>query len=164
MEKGRATKLNLWLLFFVTRNLVMVFLVNAGPNWGLLVVPQLFCLKALWKDVKKENTILCAFAVMIEFETQKCRKKTFCFFEFKSETNRDRQKRFSQNERRRHNLQKVANSSSLGRRSYMFAMATQSCGNYAWVSSYLKSMGGKIPGFSFRVIEYDKYCTVRPYA
>ena len=47
----------------------------------------------------KKITLLCAFAVMITFETQKCRKKTLCFSEFKSVTNRDEQKRFSQNKR-----------------------------------------------------------------
>ena len=122
VEKGGATKLNLWLFSFVTRDLVMVFLVKAGPTWVLLVVPKLFFESSL-KRCEKDNTILCAFAVIITCETQKCRKKMLCFFEFKSVTNHDRQKRFSQNGRRRDDLQKVANSWPVAPRSYIFAMA-----------------------------------------
>ena len=66
---------------------------------------------------------LCTFAVLITFETQKCRKQTLSFVEFNSVTNRDRQKRFSQNERRRDDPQKVAHSWPVERCSYMSAMA-----------------------------------------
>ena len=52
--------------------------------------------------------LLCACAVAVTVETQKCRIKAPCFVEFKFLTNRNRQKRFSQNERRRAGLQKGA--------------------------------------------------------
>ena len=51
--------------------------------------------------------LLCACAVVITLETQKCRKWAPCSVEFNFFINCDRQKRFSQNERRT-DLQKVA--------------------------------------------------------
>ena len=52
--------------------------------------------------------LLCACAVVIISETQKCRKRAPHSVEFKLFNNCDRQKRFSQNERRRADLQKDA--------------------------------------------------------
>ena len=52
--------------------------------------------------------LLCACAVVIALETQKCRKKAPRFVEFNFFTNRNRRKRFLQNERRRADLQKYA--------------------------------------------------------
>ena len=55
----------------------------------------------------KNYTILCACAVVITLDTQKCRKGAPRSVEFNFFTNCDRQKRFSQNERRRADLQNV---------------------------------------------------------
>ena len=66
-----------------------------------------FCLKALGKKWKM-TPLLCACAVVITLETQKCRKRAPHSVEFNFFNNCDRQKRFSQNERRRAGLQKVA--------------------------------------------------------
>ena len=66
-----------------------------------------FCLKALGKKWKM-TPLLCACAVVITLETQKCRKRAPHSVEFNFFNNCDRQKRFSQNERRRADLQKVA--------------------------------------------------------
>ena len=52
--------------------------------------------------------LLCACAVVITLETQKCRKRAPRSVEFNFFINCDRQKRFSQNERRRADLQKKA--------------------------------------------------------
>ena len=52
--------------------------------------------------------LLCACAVVITLETQKCRKRAPRSVEFNFFINCDRQKRFSQNERRRADLQKDA--------------------------------------------------------
>ena len=52
--------------------------------------------------------LLCACAVVITLETQKCRKRAPRSVEFNFFINCDRQKRFSQNERRRADLQKGA--------------------------------------------------------
>ena len=52
--------------------------------------------------------LLCACAVVITLETQKCRKRSPRSVEFNFFINYDRQKRFSQNERRRADLQNVA--------------------------------------------------------
>ena len=52
--------------------------------------------------------LLCACAVVITLETQKCRKRAPCSVEFNFFNNCDRQKRFSQIERRRADLQNVA--------------------------------------------------------
>ena len=51
--------------------------------------------------------LLCACAVVITLETQKCRKRAPRSVEFNFFINCDRQKRFSQNERRRADLQNV---------------------------------------------------------
>ena len=51
---------------------------------------------------------LCACAVVIILETQKCRKRAPCSVEFNFFINCDRHKRFSQTERRRADLQNVA--------------------------------------------------------
>ena len=66
-----------------------------------------FCLKALGKKWKM-TPLLCACAVVITLETQKCRKRAPHSVEFNFFNNCDRQKRFSQNERRRADLQNVA--------------------------------------------------------
>ena len=66
-----------------------------------------FCLKALGKKWKMKP-LLCACAVVITLETQKCRKRAPRSVEFNFFTNCDRHKRFSQNERRRADLQNVA--------------------------------------------------------
>ena len=52
--------------------------------------------------------LLCACAVVITLETQKCRKRAPRSVEFNFFINCDRQKRFSQNERTRADLQNVA--------------------------------------------------------
>ena len=52
--------------------------------------------------------LLCACPVAITLETQKCRKRAPRSVEFNFFLNCDRQKRFSQNERRRVDLQNVA--------------------------------------------------------
>ena len=52
--------------------------------------------------------LLCACAVVITLETQKYRKRAPRSVEFNFFTNCDRHKRFSQNERRRADLQNVA--------------------------------------------------------
>ena len=59
----------------------------------------------------KNDTTLCACAVVITLETLKCRtSRAPRFVEFDFFINCDRQKRFSQNERRRANLQKLPKS------------------------------------------------------
>ena len=52
--------------------------------------------------------LLCACAVVVTLETQKCRKRAPRSVELNFFNNCDRQKRFSQTERRRVDLQKVA--------------------------------------------------------
>ena len=52
--------------------------------------------------------LLCACAVVITLETQTCRKRAPRSVEFNFCNNCDRQKRFSQNERRRADLQNIA--------------------------------------------------------
>ena len=52
--------------------------------------------------------LLCACAVVITLETQKCCKRAPRFVEFNFFTNHNRRKRFSQNERRRADIQNVA--------------------------------------------------------
>ena len=64
------------------------------------------CLKALGK-IWKMTPLLCACAVVITLETQKCWKRTPRSVEFNFFVNCDRQKRFSQNERRRADLHNV---------------------------------------------------------
>ena len=66
-----------------------------------------FCLKALGKKWKL-TPLLCACAVVITLETQKCRKRAPRSVEFNFFINCDRHKRFSQNERRGVDLQNVA--------------------------------------------------------
>ena len=66
-----------------------------------------FYLKALEKN-EKMTPPLCACAVVIILETQKCRKRAPRSVEFNFFINCDRQKRFSQNERRRIALQNCA--------------------------------------------------------
>ena len=56
----------------------------------------------------KIDTTLCACAVVITSETQKCRKRAPRSVEFNFFINCDRHKRFSQNERRRVDLPKIA--------------------------------------------------------
>ena len=52
--------------------------------------------------------LLCACAVAITLDTQKCRKRAPRSVEFNFFIDCDRQKRFSQNERRRADLQNAA--------------------------------------------------------
>ena len=66
-----------------------------------------FCLKALGKKWKM-TPLLCACAVVITLEMQKCRKRAPRSVEFNFFINCDRHKRFSQTERRRADLQNVA--------------------------------------------------------
>ena len=66
-----------------------------------------FCLKGLGKKWKM-TPLLCACAVVITLETQKCRKRAPRSVEFNFFINCDRQKRFSQNERKRTDLPKAA--------------------------------------------------------
>ena len=66
-----------------------------------------FCLKALGK-IWKMTPLLCACAVVITLETQKCRKRAPRSVKFNFFTNCDRHKRFSQNNRRRPDLQNFA--------------------------------------------------------
>ena len=66
-----------------------------------------FCLKGLGKKWKM-TPLLCACAVVITLETQKCRKRAPRSVEFNFFNNCDRQKRFSQTGRRRAGLQNVA--------------------------------------------------------
>ena len=56
----------------------------------------------------KMTPLVCACAVVITLETQKCRKRAPRSVEFNFFINCDRHKRFSQNERRRADLQNVA--------------------------------------------------------
>ena len=68
------------------------------------------CMKALGK-IWKMTPLLCACAVVITLETQKCRKRAPRSVEFNFFINFDRQKRFLQNERKRTkrtNLQNLA--------------------------------------------------------
>ena len=81
-------------------------------NWAILVIfgrraLNFFCLKALGK-MWKMTPLLCACAVVITLETQKCRKRAPRSVEFNFFINCHRQKRFSQNERRRADLQNAA--------------------------------------------------------
>ena len=66
-----------------------------------------FCLKALWK-IWKMKPLLCACAVVITLKTQKCRKRAPRSVKFNVFINCDTQKRFSQNERKRADVQNVA--------------------------------------------------------
>ena len=66
-----------------------------------------FCLKALGKKWKM-TPLLCACAVVITLETQKCRKRAPRSVEFNFFNNCDRHKPFSQNERRRADLRNFA--------------------------------------------------------
>ena len=52
--------------------------------------------------------LLCTCAVVITLETQKCRKRASRSIEFNFFISSDRHKQFSQNERRRADLQNVA--------------------------------------------------------
>ena len=54
------------------------------------------------------TSLLCACAVVITLETQKCRKRAPCSAEFNFFINCHRHKRFSQNKRRRVDVQNVA--------------------------------------------------------
>ena len=84
---------------------------KAGPLEAILVI---FGRRAfiffVWKllEKMKNATILRACAVLITFETQKCRKRSPRSVEFNFFINCDRQKRFSRNERRRADLQNCA--------------------------------------------------------
>ena len=66
-----------------------------------------FLFERSWKKNENDAT-LCACAVVITLETQKCRKRAPRSVEFNFFNSCDRQKRFSQNERRRADLQNVA--------------------------------------------------------
>ena len=89
---------------------------KAGPPWGyfeaILVISGLRALIFfVWKLLKKKwkmTPLLCACAVVITFETQKCWKRAPRSVEFNFFINCDRHKRFSQNERRRADVHNVA--------------------------------------------------------
>ena len=66
-----------------------------------------FLFESSWKKWKM-TPLWCACAVVITLETQKCRKRAPRSVEFNFFINCDRHKRFSQNERRRIDLQNVA--------------------------------------------------------
>ena len=88
------------------------FALRQDPLWGYFshlwsLSLNFFCLKALRKKWKM-TPLLCACAVVITLETQKCRKRAPRSVEFNFFNNCDRQKRFSQNERRRADQQNVA--------------------------------------------------------
>ena len=86
--------------------------VKVGPLEAILVVFSrsffifFFCLKGLGK-IWKMTPLLCACAVGITLETQKCWKKAPRSVEFNFFTNHNKRKQFSQNERRRADLQNV---------------------------------------------------------
>ena len=67
----------------------------------------IFLFESSWK-IWKMTPLLCACAVVITLETQKCRKRAPRSVEFNFFINCDRHKRFSQNEKRRADLQNVA--------------------------------------------------------
>ena len=88
-------------------------LLRQDPLEAILVIfgcsfLSFFCLKGLGK-IRKMTPVLCACAVVITLDTQKCRKKAPLFVEFSFYTNRNRRKRFSLNERRRADLQSCVN-------------------------------------------------------
>ena len=93
----------------------IVFGIKAGPRPPLEAILVIFGRRALifflfessWKKWKM-TPLLCACAVVITLETQKCRKRAPRSVEFNFFTNCDWHKRFSQNERRRAVLQNVA--------------------------------------------------------
>ena len=93
-------------------NLVESFKAGPPPLEAILVIFGrraliFFCLKGLGKKWKM-TPLLCACAVVITLETQKCRKRAPRSVEFNFFNNCDRHKRFSQTERRRADLQNVA--------------------------------------------------------
>ena len=84
--------------------------IKAGPLEAILVIfgcrALFFYLKAIGK-IWKMTPLLCACAVVITLETQKCRKWAPRYVEFNFFINCDRQKRFPQNERIRADLQNM---------------------------------------------------------
>ena len=66
-----------------------------------------FLFKMFWK-IWKTTPLLCVCAVVITLETKKGWKEALCFVEFIFFMNRNGQKRFSQNEKRRADLQTSA--------------------------------------------------------
>ena len=100
---------------FKTASVVLFF--KAGPSppppeailviFGRRALIFFFLFESSWKKWKM-TPLLCACAVVITLETQKCRKRAPRSVEFNFFNNCDRQKRFSQNERRRADLQNVA--------------------------------------------------------
>ena len=89
------------LIFATLAQAVPIFFVIFGRRALIF-----FCLKALGKKWKM-TPLLCACAVVITLETQKCRKRAPRSVELNFFNNCDRQKRFSQNERRRVDLQNL---------------------------------------------------------
>ena len=101
---------------FATEFFYMVFtrrsVLRQDPPWGYFShlcsqCLNFFLFESSWKKWKM-TPILCACAVVITLETQKCRKRAPRSVEFNFFNNCDRQKRFSQNERRRADLQTFA--------------------------------------------------------
>ena len=84
---------------------------KAGPLEAIFIIfgrrALIFLFESSWK-IWKMTPLLCACAVVITWETQKCRKRAPRSVEFNFFINCDGQERFSQNERRRADLQEVA--------------------------------------------------------
>ena len=88
-------------------NQVWPFKAGPPPLEAILVIfgrrALIFFFESSWKKWKM-TPLLCACAVAITLETQKCRKGAPRSVEFNIFINCDRHKRFSQNERRRADL------------------------------------------------------------
>ena len=82
-----------------------------GPLEAISVIfsrrALIFLFESSWTKWKM-TPLLCAFAVVITLETQKCQKGAPCSVEFNFFIKCNRQKRFPQNERRRADLQNPA--------------------------------------------------------
>ena len=93
-------------------NVPLTRFIKAGPPWGYFSHLwsqriNFFLFESSWKKWKM-TPLLCACAVVITLETQKCRKRAPRSVEFNFFIICDRHKRFLQNERRRVDLQKLA--------------------------------------------------------
>ena len=93
---------------FLLVTAVHVHVLKAGPLEAILVIfggrALIFLFESSWKKWKM-TSLLCACAVVITLETQKCRKMAPRSVEFNFFNNCDRKKRFSQIKRRRADLQ-----------------------------------------------------------
>ena len=107
-----ASQLLLCAIFTSFHHAVLLESLRQDPLEAILVIFGrraliFFCVKALGK-IWKMAPLLRACAVMITLETLKCQKRAPRSIEFNFFINSDRQKRFSQNERRRADLQNLA--------------------------------------------------------